>query len=122
MNKLKQRKLIAEFCGWTEVHDDFKTVWGRIPNAEDFDSQGALESYYEIPDYLNNYEELTKAVNKLPTRDYCIYIDNLALITDAYSRKYNGEKLMKIANASLEDRIQALLRTLNKWEDDALTT
>lgn len=48
---LKQRIELAKRDGWTQIHEHGGKLWGIVPNAEEFDSQGALENYYEIPDF-----------------------------------------------------------------------
>lgn len=51
MKTVQERIKLAEAKGWTQIHEHEGKLWGIVPNADELDSQGALERYYEIPEY-----------------------------------------------------------------------
>ena len=98
-----QRIAIAEACGWTDIfHNSFPRGWlGRKPN-EDRDS-------YLIPDYpvdLNAMHEAEKVLSVREKQNYISTLRNICVVAGCWPE-----------TATADQRAEAFLRTLGKWED-----
>lgn len=106
MSPEEMRIAIAEACGWklknTSHYDPPCVLWEHpdemLPVFE-----------HELPDYLNNLDEMAGAVNSLNEAQRGMFANNL--------RDMFGEivSLFDYANATAAQRAEALLRTLNKF-------
>jgi transposase len=103
MNKEKQRKAIAEACG-------FKC-------SEDSDELGQLVAEF-TPDYLHDLNAMHQAEKVLTKNKSMEYAFRLA---DSWI--LNGEDkqpdLVRGFCATAAERAEAFLKTIGKWEDEA---
>lgn len=121
MNKENQRIAIAKACGWTNITSDF---YGTVPNADELDSQGALENLYQIPDYLNDLNVIHGAEKVLTKSEYSSPLGTAAFEDDSFAgwlhrimvRRAEAPNF-RIYSASAAQRAEAFLRTLNLWEE-----
>ena len=112
MNKIKQRVKIAELCGWTNIHNVDGKLWGIIPYAEEFDSQGALENSYEIPNYPDKLDDMHEAENILNAYQKHKYT---LLVRGDYA---SVESMWILLSDTAAQRAEAFLKTFNLWEEN----
>lgn len=115
MNKDKQRIAIAEYCGWTccgcvqELQPHGLAPWLKV---SDYTTAQVLNHEVPIdtlPDYLgdlNAMHEVEKLLGDLGSWALLDYDQELALLTDSWKW-----------NATAEQKAEAFLRTIGKWED-----
>ena len=112
MNKEKQRIAIAEACG----------MIGPFENSEEWfengDSDGCIivlrdATGKRIADYLNDLNAMHEAEEVLDPDDYAQYEQNLRKTYPVFMG--GGFHLL---HATAEQRAEAFLRTIGKWEAD----
>ena len=112
-----QRIAIAKACGWAQIKlrlkKDYDTVWsGVIPNAGEFDSQGALENAFELPDYLNDLNAMNEAEKTLVPNSHeeQMYWGSLGWNFDM-----TVADARNLGHATAAQRAEAFLRAIGKW-------
>ena len=98
MSPEAQRIAIAEACGWK--HIAFKRGWIKA---------GDGETQCVIPDYLNNLNAMNDAEKALSVREKQNYIStlrNICVVAGCWPE-----------TATADQRAQAFLHTIGKWED-----
>jgi len=121
MNPENQRIAIAEACGLDvsvkdtcpacngctpyEAGDDYGiTLWRECRHCS---NTGKVKGYIlRSPDYLNSLDAMHKAEKILTDDQWDTYCDLL------------GGSLQSCASAAADQRAEAFLRTIGKWEDD----
>jgi hypothetical protein len=101
MSPEKQRIAIAEACGWK-----VEKLWNRELHGKPIGEQGPFR---EVPDYLNDRNAMHEALMTLTARQgnfLCVYLNIMGI---------NGD--WDIVTAPLELLAEALLRTIDKWEE-----
>lgn len=139
MTPEKQRIAIAEACGFRKIHEVFydwerRTKWNsprryfRSPNSDYgnklFPNQAwgwgppsewnlGVPNWDGVPDYLNDLNAMHEAEETLTRKqlvDYC----NFQLRTSTGEGCVTEYKMIR---ASAVQRAEAILRTVNKWND-----
>jgi hypothetical protein len=116
MKPEKQRIAIAEACGWTDV----KGTKGVHPKAR-FKGCGYADDWIALPDYLHDLNAMAEAEQSLWLKDWnlrYVFCDHLADMIRGrrVNRNEWGPELM--LDATADQRAEAFLRTIGKWEDD----
>lgn len=147
MTPEQQRIAVAEACGWAVVprhsssvlltpsgnelwhYDSGGSSYGPCRSWEDALRKGSHFARH-IPDYLNNLNAVHEAVSRLSHKDLLVFGDVLNQVVNAFHDDYYcgmvpggaatsfSEAFTILAQATAAQRVEALLRTLNKWEDD----
>jgi hypothetical protein len=106
MDPIKQRTAIAEYLGYIDVREyvedmdnDYLSLMGRKYK------KGPL---IRIPDYLNDLNAMHKMENHLPLNQRETYME--------YLREITGVPTWGICHALAEQRAEAFLKTIGKWE------
>lgn len=128
MDKLKQNKTIAKILGWqVDWRDGLnQMVRGGFAYPNRFCAERVecwfIEGndkypgvYCSPPNYSGDVNLMVDACKFLPEDKFIIFIDNLALITEAYYKE-KGDKWIRLINASAAQRAEAFLRTHNLWK------
>ena len=103
MNKEQQRIAIAAACGWTKISD-----W----KAAGINGQHPTEPWIEvIPDYLNDLNAMHEAIMSLTLEEQC----NMTEILRKDVIKFTAPTI----TATAEQCVEAFLKTLNLWTNDA---
>lgn len=123
MSPEKQRIAIAEFCGWTilepEVHPAITYEWAYPPGK----NSGTRDI---IPDYTNDLNAIHEAEKLLPWKDegpatsqrrrYLMNLESvISGLPDRHGERPN--RVLSIPFATAQQRAEALLRTIGKWEN-----
>ena len=115
MKPEKQRIAIAEACGWRNTRDDaggaitIGTLETRLS-----DGRILIQRDHCVPDYLNDLNamhEAEKSIRKPGLALWCDYTRTLRRVCDF--------SLYSDIHASADQRAEAFLRTIGKWEDTA---
>lgn len=120
MKPEKQRIAIAEACGWKNVHCFNKHQEGGPASIRDGDLVGDFKSLTRshLPNYLSNLNAVHEAEKMLDDMTP-ILIPGVA-ISDP--EEVYADHLMGICcnpfRATAAQRCEALLKTLNLWEDE----
>jgi hypothetical protein len=109
---------IAEFCGWggMEKYTQEPTQIGDSPE------DGKLR---RIPSYATDLNAIHEAEKKLTAEQEAVYVEALDRVTWDYIQadaRYNAGRLTCSElqfRATAHQRSEALLRTINQWEDEA---
>jgi hypothetical protein len=124
MNKERQRIKIAEACGWTRnKFEHWVAPEGRcIVELWPHDERGSPPHYLSDLNAIYDAEEIL--LKKLPwPENWTEYIKNLSNVAgfsycDADEEdETEADYCARICHATAEQRAEALLRTLNLWED-----
>ena len=138
MNEEKQRILIAEACGWKDI-EKIGDVYGKRrwefytnePNGYPDDSYGCgsivgrnpqrSERLIHLPDYLNDLNAMNEAESILEEglfeEKYVVELGRLFYLKGHGPWKWS-ECPACIVKASAEQRAEAFLKTIGKWEDE----
>lgn len=103
MTDLEINKSIASILGWKDIHEVKGILYGIIPDADEYDSQGALEKYFEIPDFSNDLNAMHIAEKYVMCEYSIVYKEWL-------------DKLSCSWHASAKVRAEAFLRTFDKFK------
>ncbi|SRR6266404_1904587 len=109
MTKAKIRAAIAEFCGWT-IED---TGNGKLWHLNGISSEDAPPLYY---DDLNAIHEAEKQLFKTPQLKSKYLQEILKFQRGGMSILH--QIYLPVICASAEQRAEAFVRAINKWEDD----
>lgn len=111
MNKDKQRIAIAEACGWTSFQESEYKPFGKAYTTG-FNPKGG-ENRELLPDYLNDLNAMHEAEKVLRKPIYPTDTDNI--IADRMT--LYAELLNYSIDATANQRAEAFLRTICRWED-----
>lgn len=100
MTPERQRIAIAEWCGWKKGN----CGWWEGPQGQ--------ETPY-LPDYMNDLNAIHEAEKKLTVTGE--YRDKL--MDAAFKGNTTNSKFVAWWNATADQRAEALLRTISKWEE-----
>lgn len=120
MDKQKQRVAIANACGWvncilpseekyhflTEV--ELSSAMGHPFGRNIAEHPNGL--HYKIPEYLNDLNAMHEAEKCLSTSERVVYYGTLWGLV-------GGNKKFSVINATAEQRAEAFLKTIGKWEE-----
>ena len=118
MNKEKQRIAIAEFCGWSQ---DEMLGWWAPDDSEWYGTNWGIDM---LPEYLNDLNAMHSAVKSLDDHYMEVFGFHLQEILGCYvvgvveDYKRHMRLLTILANATAEQRAEALLKTIGRWEDE----
>lgn len=105
MHKEKQRIAVLEYMGWTELsRSSLMALRGTSP-------EGKTRQF--APNPFCNLDFIYEVEERLTYADVNDYLIHLHQVTG--KGKEGGDNWMMI-HASAEQRIEAILKTLNKWE------
>lgn len=108
-----QRIAIAEACGWTDVAERYES------NGWDFTGLHPLHTPHSnrhfVPDYLSDLNAMHEAEKVLNTDQQLRYGNDLIDVCDRDRPK--AANTFNLFRATAAQRAEALLRTLEKWED-----
>ena len=111
MNQTKQRIAIAEYCGYKNIkHIDAPDcliadgVWADNPNHPP-----QVTQRIKVPDYINDLNAMHEAEEHLSTEEIKTYMGHLLDIM--------GISVWCITHVSAEQRAEAFLKTIGKWEE-----
>jgi hypothetical protein len=114
MKPEQQRIAIAEACGWTNVAP---LIVKNVKHEGDNITVGIRSDDGWIPDYLNDLNAMHEAEKVLTQQQRIEYVRELGFI-------WTGRNDRAIPNwwfvhaATADERAEAFLRTIGKWEDD----
>lgn len=93
-----QRIAIAEWMGWTDfvMGNDGRTPWGTPPTG----------GCNQLPDYLNDLNEMAEAEAKLSDSEFTEYGKRLQFL---YLEKSKGRSSLGAISATASERAEALL-------------
>lgn len=114
MNKEKQQIAIAKACGWSNLQDSDYKPFGKAQLVGSHPG-GSAQNLLRVPDYLNDLNAMHEAENMLTEHQWDEYERALRLVCDACSYYEGAGKELLHANAA--QRSEAILKTLNLWED-----
>ena len=122
MNKEKQRIAIAEFCGWRQSRNCKDKFFP--PTAKPWPNEGCFACPTELPDYLNDLNAMHEAEKGLTAHQWEVMFSLLIKIrwrdASEEERKGSGNQLaLSPARATAEQRAEALLKTIGRWEDES---
>lgn len=112
MNKTKQQIAIAEACGWSNLqYSDYKPLGkaqlvGRHPGR-------SAQNLLLVPDYLNNLNAMHEAEDMLTHEQRTEYLEWLGMCSGD-----DANKVWAYVHATAAQRSEAILKTLNLWEDE----
>jgi hypothetical protein len=106
MNKEQQRIAIAEACGYKDVA--IRLTEGTIKVMTGFKNFPFDE---EVPDYINDLNAMHEAIMSLTLEDQC----NMLEILRKDVLKFTAPTI----TATAEQCLEAFLKTLNLWTNDA---
>lgn len=108
----KQRIAIAEFCGWTKIHQGY--IYGHL-TISGYGPYGKLTS---VPNYPSSLDAMHEA-EKMLHSNFKLNCDYAAkLTTIVYKTKHSGCRIeFALLNATAPQRAEAFLRTIGKWEE-----
>jgi len=116
MNPEKQRRTIAEACGW-EVDEERKTHGFRTLTD-------GCRTYTELPDYLNDLNAMRGASDTLNDNQQWQFVQHLNEITRIKHESdsddwfiHRTDWIWRMLNATAAQRAEAFLRTIGKWEE-----
>lgn len=127
MNLVKQRIAVAKAYGWTLCSVDNpmgEPKTGPIGVSRGRNHGEVWNELQSLPDYLNNLNAIVEATTTLltcPSQQLLFYqtlVDILDRNPDG-SRRFGACLYWETTNATAAQRVEALLRTLNLWEDDS---
>ena len=119
MNSIKQRIAIAEYLGYIDVRE----------YAEDMDNyylslmgrkyrKGPL---FHIPNYLNDLNAIHEAEEHLQSHHLCYEYNNILYNILGNTVGNRADKPHHWTwHATAEQRAEAFLKTIGKWEDDSI--
>lgn len=131
MNLVKQRIAVAKACGWKPLHigeEDLDTaIWFNFKGGRARKLLGRTitdQMRKGLPDYLNDLNAIVEATTTLFTcpSQQLLFYQTLIHILDRNpddSHRFGACLYWEIINATAAQRVEALLRTLNLWEDDS---
>jgi hypothetical protein len=119
MNSIKQRIAIAEYLGYIDVRDyvedmdnDYLSLMGRKYR------KGPL---FRIPDYLNDLNAIHEAEEHLQSHHLCYEYNNILYNILGNTVGNRADKPHHWTwHATAEQRAEAFLKTIGKWEDDSI--
>jgi len=111
MTPEQQRIAIAQFCGWSNIHQaengDGNTLMGWW--------NGPPKTTLVIPNYLSDLNAMREAEHILFSSTEPLWD---AFVEHLYNLGYRGSSAAKYAiHATAAQRAEAFLRTLNLWVD-----
>ena len=114
MDTNDQRIAIAEVCGW-KVITDSKGTHNIPPNTTIIEFMGMGEPILDLPDYLNNLNDMHEAESII----YPHWDTYFSMLIDNRYRDANGHHPADLspARATAAQRAEAFLKTLNLWID-----
>ena len=109
MNKEKQRVAIAEICDriYSYYHTDKGFLYGS--------NEGQV-GRFKIPDYLNDLNSMHEAVMSL---SICKRSDFCVMLNKVMDQERNSVGWQNLIHATAEQRAEALLKTIGRWEDES---
>ncbi len=113
MNNLKQRTVIAEFCGWKNIEI------GYLEGCTGFGDHLLVGNYggqKAVPNYLIDSNAMRIAKNRLPYDLQAYYCQNLFKVLIKIKGDQGVTEFDKL-NASPEHEAEALIKTIGKWEN-----
>ena len=114
MNKEKQRIAIAEFCGWSQ---DEVLGWWAPDDSEWYGTSWGIDM---LPNYLNDLNAMHDAEKGLTDAQWREYTNNLLNLTAMYIDQEGAPmRLVSSIHATAEQRAEALLKTIGRWEDES---
>lgn len=117
MNKDKQRIAIAEACGHKNIR--MAHFCNDCGAGEDYMSDHSTE--WPIPDYLTDLNAMHEAEKTLTEELQSMYGYTLGKMTDSRDTRARtvGQRMWQCVHITAEQRAEAFLRTIGKWEDSA---
>jgi hypothetical protein len=120
MTHEKMRVIIAEHCGW--IRDDVCDCWNKPaegPHVVAFLTENRSQ-LRQIPDYLNDLNACAEMENYV--KDWNAYSDkceSIARRDGKIDRDINPSIIIDVLliRLSADQRCEAFLRTIGKWED-----
>lgn len=112
MNNEKQRIAIAEACGWTVINGYLCHIKTNRNGAEE------VATIAPLPDYLNDLNAMHEAEKILTALQRAPYAHELLRLV-AINQPWCHLDFFQVAHATAEQRAEAFLRTIGKWEDEA---
>jgi hypothetical protein len=124
MKTEEQRIAIAEACGWKDVAP---RRWSGYTDTYDplctpADSIGSPAKYWGyVPDYLNDLNAMHEAEKVLDDRNrQCVrYAEELERVLARAHEKCLDPSRFGMIHATADQRAEAFLRTIGRWQDDA---
>lgn len=116
MNPEKQRVKIAEACGWKYITPSLLcgyAPWRRQYEAKDIPTDGSLP-FDTLPDYPNDLDELHGVERMLLASQQDQYLKWL----EHLFRSELDDNNFYLVHATAKQRCEAILRTLNLWEQE----
>jgi hypothetical protein len=117
MTQEQQRIAIAEWCGWTDCK--IRSWWKECayePTLTGYDGKG--EGSKEIPDFLNNLNAIHEAESNLSNNDWDDkFYHWIGYVVSGGQTEQLWAYRKAIVHATAAQRAEALLRTIDKWED-----
>ena len=115
MSPEKQRVAIAEACGWKKETrlPKYERVWINPDGFEVFWLRFADDdTFAALPDYLNDLNAMHEAEKAC--------LKNDALLWHRYAANLDSDYVNQpyTVGATAAQRAEALLRTINKWENE----
>jgi hypothetical protein len=110
MDKIKQRITIAEACGWT-------VAWDGQPCGIHPSLHQADDGPITLPDYLNDLNAMHEAEEVLTAKQSSAYWCILQSTGKPWPEKGKGAMFWQSTHATAAQRAEALLKTLNLWEE-----
>lgn len=104
MNETKQRIKIAEACGW-KTNQYGKWFKDGIVGPNGF-----------VPDYLNDLNAMTDAVDSLPYAEQIEWVYKLGEVLGFRNRNEWTE--LALIQTTAKQRAEAFIRTLERMEED----
>ncbi len=110
MSPERQRVVIAELCGWDDLAYPYNSRQLKgIPSGQTF-------GHEDVPDYTNDLNAIHEAEKRIPASDRHNWYLRLSMVVDRERRMASVPGWL-VPTATAAQRAEALLRTLNKWED-----
>ncbi len=106
MTPESQRIAIAEACGWERTM--YQAV-GKIGDVPFWYREGKFCPYADLPDYLNDLNEMHEAEKVLTEEQRPYYLK--------YLREFRGT-LFDTYHSTAAQRAEAFLRTLSLWKEE----
>lgn len=136
MDKIRQREVIAQLCGWTVTGTADNLQKGNedphtgpvgllpegvtyVPGMRAYAGYGDLGMSWELPDYLNDLNAMHVAEECIPNNKRPLY---WSILCNSMSAQITLSGYFCSIHASAEQRAKALLKTLDKWEEDDANT
>lgn len=115
MKHHRYNQLIAEYCGWSNIHPS-----GRLDGQlVGYSMRPVLGEFEEVPDYWNDLNAIHEAEKKMIFSLRWLYYRNLISIC---SRGLDGYPNVLVhatecIRATASQRAEAFLGTIGKWEE-----